>query len=53
MFVIYRYMFEKGRKQEWEYFYFEYGNLDLVINSLDLVSGQFLSEREQFKASAT
>jgi HEPN domain-containing protein len=51
IFVMYRYMFEKGRTKEWEYFYFEYGNFDLVCQSLKLISNNMLNENEKLKVN--
>jgi hypothetical protein len=53
MFLIYRYMFENGRSQKWKYFYFEYGNLDLVISSLDKVAMGMLSPSQVQKVNIT
>lgn len=46
IFVVYRYMFEKGRAIDWEYFYFEFGNLDLVIFSLEKIANEMLSSEQ-------
>lgn len=52
IFVIFRYMFEKARTQNWEYFFFEYENLDIAISALATVANQFLTPEEIQKISA-
>ena len=51
IFVIFRYMFEKARTQNWEYFFFEYENLDVAISALATVTDQFLTPEEIQKVS--
>lgn len=53
IFTVYRYMFENGRSKKWEYFCFEYGNLDLVVSSLEKTSNQMLSSNEREKVNIT
>lgn len=52
IFIVFRYMFERGRNPEWEYFYLEYSNLDIAIAALSGVSEQFLNEAELGKINA-
>ena len=52
IFVIFRYMFEKARTQNWEYFFFEHENLDVAISALATVADQFLTPEEILKVSA-
>jgi len=51
IFVIFRYMFEKARTQNWEYFFFEYENLDVAISALSSVADQILTPEEKQKVS--
>ena len=53
IFIMYRYMFEKGRQKEWEYFYFEYGNFDLACEALKIIANDLLSDKEQLKVKRT
>jgi len=53
MFVMYRYMFTKGRTKQWEYFFFEYGNLDLVAKALEKHAHEFLKDHESNKVNRT
>ncbi len=53
IFIMYRYMFEKGRTRDWEYFYFEYGNFDLSCEALKVIANDLLSETEQQKVKRT
>ena len=53
IFIMYRYMFERGRQKKWEYFYFEYGNFDLVCEALKIIANDLLSDKEQLKVKRT
>jgi len=44
-------MFEKARTQNWEYFFFEYENLDVAISALSSVADQILTPEEKQKVS--
>lgn len=51
IFVIFRYMFEKARTQNWEYFFFEHENLDDAISALATMAEQLLTSEEIQKVS--
>ena len=51
IFVDYRYMYENGRSNKWEYFYFEHGNLYLAVRSLKKIASKFL-DNERGKSRA-
>ena len=53
IFATYRYMFEKARGSKWEYFWFELGNLDLLIFALSKTADEYLSPIEEQKVRTT
>lgn len=53
IFVTYRYMFEKARSSKWDYFCFEFGNLDILVFALSKTADEYLSSIEAQKVRAT
>ncbi|GAA3907279.1 hypothetical protein GCM10022228_16930 [Halomonas cibimaris] len=47
IFITFRYMFERGRTNKWEGFYFEFGNLNIIATSIDIIARGALNEEQR------